>query len=262
MRASRAARVAARLGLVARGGFYLLLAYLAAAVAAGWGRRTGPANAHGALTTVSAAPLGVVALVAAAVGFAGFGLIRLAGAYADRRVGRWRRVTTAGQAVAYLAMAAGTATFLLGRTSTGSSRQESSTTAALVSTGPGRVVLAVAGLVVVGICVWQLVLAVRGGFADSLRTAQLSAAARRWATVVGRFGIVARAAAVLPVGALLVVAAVERQPTRAKDFNELLDALVRTPPGVVVAWCLVAGLLGFALYSFLEVPLRRVEAGD
>ena len=262
MRGSRTARVAARLGLVARGGFYLLLSFLAAAVSAGSGRRTGPANAHGALTTVAAAPLGVLALVAAGVGFAAFGVVRLAGAYADGRVGRWRRLTTAGQGLAYLAMAAGTVSFLLGRRSTGSSRQESSTAAALVSSAPGRAALAVAGVVVVGICVWQLVLAVRGGFADSLRTAELSATARRWATAVGRFGIVARAAAVLPVGALLAAAAVEREPARAKDLNELLDALLRTPPGQVIAWCLVAGLLAFALYSFLEAPLRRVEAGD
>lgn len=254
--------MAARLGLVARGVFYLLLAYLAAAVAAGWGPRTGPANAHGALSTVSATPLGGPALAGAGLGFAAFGVVRLAGAYGDRRVGLGRRLTTAGQGLGYLAMAAGTASFLLGRRSTGSSRQQDSTAAALAASAPGRAALAAAGLVVIGICVWQLALAARGGFADSLRTARLPAAARRWATALGRLGIAARAAAVLPVGALLVLAAVERRPGMARDLDELLDVLVRTPPGVVAAWGLAAGLAVFAVYSFLEAALRRVQAGD
>jgi hypothetical protein len=262
VRRSRAARVTARLGLVARGVFYLVLALLAAGVAADGGSRTGPANAHGALTTVAGNPLGELALVAAAVGFAAFGLQRLAGAYADRNVGRWRRLTTAGQALAYLAMAAAIARFLLGARSTGSSRQEDSTAAALVSSAPGQVLLAVVGLVTVGVCLWQLYLAVRGGFADSLDTSGLGRRTRRWAVVVGALGIAARATAVLPTGVLLVVAALWHRPSEARDLDELLHALARHPLGHVMVWCLAVGLAVFALYSFLEAPLRRVHAGD
>ncbi len=79
LRASHALRAAARLGLISRGLFYLLLAYLTAALAAGHTVRGSQVNANGALRAVSATPLGLVAL-AAAVGFAAFGLIRLVGA--------------------------------------------------------------------------------------------------------------------------------------------------------------------------------------
>lgn len=261
VRRSRAARVAARLGLFARGVFYLVLAYLAAAVAGGWGG-AGPVNAHGALTAVGSTPVGLLALVAAAVGFAAFGVVRLAGAYADRRVAGLRRLTTAGQALVYLAMGVATTSFLLGRRSTGSSRQEDSTAAVLASSLPGRVVLAVVGAVVVGVCVWQLVLVARGGYADSLRTWRLPERARRPADAVGRAGIAARAVAVLPAGALLVMAAVQRRPSDAKDLDQILEALVHRPYGDVAVWCLAGGLALFAAYSFLEVPLRRVEAGD
>ncbi len=259
-RHSDVARFAARGGLLSRGVLYLLLGYLAAALAAGWGGR--PANAHGALTTVAAQPAGWLALAGAAAGFAAFGLMRLAGAYGDRRVGRLRRLTTAGQAAFYLAMSTVTVLFLAGDREAGSSRQSDSTAARLVMSTPGRLLLATAGAVVVCVCLWQLRLAVQGGYADSLSTQRLGPRGRRVADVVGRVGIVARAAAVLPVGGLLVLAAWQARPGAARDLDELLDGLVRDPVGHVLVWVVAAGFVVFAAYSFVEVRYREVQAGD
>jgi hypothetical protein len=262
LRDSQTARVAARAGLVARAGFYLLLAYLAVGIALGWGRSRSQANAHGALTTVSAEPGGRLALVAAAVGFAAFALIRLAGAYADRRVGRWRRVSTAGQAVVYLAMAGGVVAFLVGDRSTGSAQQQDSTAAQMVMSTPGRLAMAVAGAVVVAVCAWQVRLAVQGGFADSLDTQGMSGQARAVTHGVARVGIVARAAAVLPLGGLLVLAAARADPGESRDLDQLLDVLARDPVGRPLVWVAATGFLVFACYTLVEVRYRRVEAGD
>lgn len=262
LRASPALRGLARLGLLSRAVLYLVLAYLAGAVAAGWGAGGPQANANGALTTVAATPLGELALVAAAVGFAAFGLIRLAGAYGDGRVGRLRRATTAGQALFYLTMSATTTSFLVGRRRTGSSQQEDSTVLALVSSPAGRVVLAVAGVVVVCVCLWQVRLALQGGFTDSLHVRQMDDSVLAATQVAGGVGILARALAVLPIGALMVVASVQARPGAAKDLDELLAALVRQPLGHVLVWAVAAGFLVFALYSLLEVPYRKVHAGN
>lgn len=259
LRSSRSARLAARGGLVARAGLYLLLALLAAAVAGGWNRDGVQANANGALTAVAARPAGWLALAAAAVGLAAFGTMRLAGAYADRTVRRLRRLTTAGQAVFYLAMAAGTTAFLLGDRRTGSTQQQDSTAVHLVATPVGRLLLAAAGVVVVAVCCWQVRLAVQGGFRDSLlRIGRGEDAAH----AIGRVGIVARAVAVLPVGALLVVAAVRGQARQARDLDQLLDVVVQQPAGRVVVWLVAAGFLVFAVYSLVEVRYREVQAGD
>jgi hypothetical protein len=254
------ARFAARGGLLARGFLYLILGYLAAALAAGLGRR--PANAHGALTTVAAQPAGWVALAGAAVGFAAFGVMRLAGAYGDRTVGRLRRLTTAGQAAFYLAMSAVTLVFLAGDRRTGSSRQSHSTAARLVVSTSGRLLLAAAGVVVVCVCLWQLRLAVQGGYADSLKTHRLGPRGQRVVDVVGRVGIVARAAVVLPLGGLLVLAAWQARPGAARDLDELLDGLVHHPVGHVLVWFVAAGFVVFATYTFVEVRYREVHAGD
>jgi hypothetical protein len=263
MRASRALRTLARVGLLSRAVLYLLLAYLAAAIAGGWHGEGGrPANANGALTTVAETPVGLVALVGAAVGFAAFGLVRLAGAYGDSSVGAPRRVTTAGQAAFYLAMSATTVAFLVGRRGTGSTEQGDSTVVSLVASPAGRVLLAAVGVAVVCVCLWQVRLAVQGGFADSLPTAEMRDGLVGATRVVGGIGIVARAAAVLPVGALLVVAAVAARPGAAKDLDELLMALARHPVGHPLVWAVAVGFLVFAVYSLLEVPYRQVHAGD
>lgn len=262
LRHSRAARTLARVGLTARAFFYLLLAYLAAGVAAGWGSSDTQANAHGALATIDAQPGGALALVAAAVGFGAFGLLRLASAYADRRVGGWRRLTTAGQATFYLAMAGGTVAYLMGEHGTGSAQQQDSTAMMLVGSPAGRLVMAATGLGIVAVCSWQLLLALRGGFADSLVTDHLSRRARSTLHRVGQVGIVARAAAVLPVGGLLLLAAVRGRPGEARDLDELLDALARDPVGQPLVWVTAAGFLVFGLYSLLEARYRAVHAGD
>ena len=262
VRSSEFVRRLARLGLVARALFYLLLAYLAAAVAGGWATDDRQANANGALTTVAQTSLGRVLLIAAAVGFFGFALARLSGALGDHRIGRFRRLTTAAQAAFYLAMAVTTMLFVLGRTSTGSSQQAATTTAAVLQQPWGRLTLAVVGGAVVIVCSWQIRLALQGGFADSLRLRDMSPRTQQAAQVVGRVGIIARALAVLPVGALLVVAAQTDQARQAKDLDQVLVALHESTVGNAVVWTVAAGFTVFALYSLIEVPYRRTHAGD
>jgi hypothetical protein len=262
VRSSEVVRRLARLGLVARALFYLLLAYLAAAVAGGWATDDRQANANGALTTVADTPWGRVALSAAAIGFLGFAFARFSGALGDHSIGRLRRLTTAAQACFYLAMGAATAWFVLGHTATGSSQQARSSTARVLQEPLGQVVLAVAGGTVLVVCGWQIRLAVRGGFADSLRLTDMGRRTQQAAQVVGRVGIIARALAVAPVGALLLVAALTDQAHRAKDLDQVLVALDESPAGSAVVWLVAVGFLVFALYSLLEVPYRRADAGD
>ena len=262
LRRSRSARLVARGGLLARGVLYLLLAYLAAAIAAGWGGGDTEANANGALTTVASQPAGWWALAGAAVGFAGFALIRLAGAYADQTVGRLRRLTTAGQALFYLAMSAATVAFLVGDGATGSSQQSDSTAMTLVASTGGRILMAAAGVAVVCVCLWQLRLAAQGGFTDSLRTSAMGERTRTAAHAVGRIGIVARAAAVVPVGGLLVLAAVQARAGASRDLDQLVDGLAHHPVGRPLVWVMAAGFVVFALYSLVEVRYREVHAGD
>ena len=177
-------------------------------------------------------------------------------------MGRLRRLTTAGQAMFYLAMSAATVTFLVADRTTGSSEQQDSTALRLVASTGGRFLMAGAGIAVVCVCLWQLRLAAQGGFTDSLRTREMGDRTQTMAHAVGRIGIVARAAAVVPVGGLLVLAAVQARAGASRDLDQLIDGLARHPVGRPLVWLLAAGFVVFALYSLVEVRYREVHAGD
>jgi hypothetical protein len=253
-------RLAARAGLVARGLFYLLLAGLVLNLL-GVGSGGGQANANGALTQVARAPVGFGLLAAAAAGFAAFGGVRIAGAVMDRRHGPWRRLSTAGQGVVYLAMAAVTASFVLGRRATGSEQQQRSTAATIIGLPFGRALLAGVGLVVLAMCAWQFVVAARGDFADSLTDENMSPATRRVVDVTARVGIPARALAVVPVGVFLVVAGVRADPGQAKGLDALLLDASRGAAGRALVVLAAAGFAVFAVYSLLEARYRQVASG-
>ena len=257
-------RVVARLGLVARGLFYLLLAGLAINVLTGAGRErggSGQANANGALTQVAHAPVGFALIAGAAVGFVVFALVRLGGAITDHRHGTLRRVSTGGQALLYLAMGVATAAFLLGSRATGSEQQQHSTAARVITLPFGRALLAAVGLIVLAMCTWQIVVAARGHFADTLRYDRMGPVSRRLVMVTARIGIPARAVAIVPVGVFLIVAAVQADPGKAKGLDALLLDLSRSPVGRLLGILAAAGFAVFAVYSLLEARYRQVSAG-
>jgi hypothetical protein len=286
----RAVRGVARLGLVARAAFYLLLAGLAVNLLVGVtgdqggqgggqgtgqgtgqatgqgsgqaaGQSGGQANANGALTQVAHAPVGFLLIAGAALGFAVFGVVRIVGAINDHRHGRLRRLSTAGQGLLYLAMGGATTSFLLGSRATGSEQQQRSTAAKVIALPFGRALLAVVGLVVLGMCVWQVVVAVRGHFADGLKHEEMGERARRVTQVTARIGIPARALAIAPVGLFLLVAAVRADPQQAKGLDALLLDASRNPVGRVLVVLAAAGFVVFAVYSLLEARYRRVSSG-
>ena len=121
--------------------------------------------------------------------------------------------------------------------------------------------LAVVGLVVLGMCAWQVVVAVRGHFADSLKDEEMGRRTRRLTLMTARIGIPARALAVAPVGLFLLVAAVRADPEQAKGLDALLLQASRSPLGRVLVVLAAAGFVIFAVYSLLEARYRQVSSG-
>jgi hypothetical protein len=149
--------------------------------------------------------------------------------------------------------------FLFGSRQTGSEQAQHTETSTVLSWPGGRILVAVAGLVVVGVCAYQIKCAVTQDFTDgmSLRTAP------RWVCrlvdVAGTVGIAARALVFVPIGVLLLVAAAEADPAHAKGLDAELATLARQSwwgPAVLVL--VAAGLVVFACYAALEARYRRV----
>ncbi len=260
VRASRTATVLAAAGLIARAGFYLLLAHLVVRVILTDGGP--PANAAGALETAASTPLGLIPVGLAALGFFVFGLSRLLGALRDRTASILSRVTTALQGLFSLGLSEVPASYVLGSRSTGSEHQQRTTTSRLLLLPAGRVILVAVGLIFIGTCAWQVNTAVRTRFTESLRTDSAAPWLRFVIRITGRVGITARALVFLPMGVLLIVAAVRVDPSKAKGLDGALSILAHNAWGRVLLGGVATGFTVFATYSLLEARYRDVDAGD
>ena len=241
--------------------FYVVLATLTAMLLLPRSSTAPQTNANGVLTEVGKSRLGVLLLVAAALAFVAFGLIRLAGALTDERHGWLRRLGTAGQAVVYLGMAIVVGSFLLGQRSAGSEQQQRRSADAVLALPGGRWLLAAAGVAILAVCAWQFTVAAKGHFADALHLEQMGRDARTLTILTARVGIPARALAFLPVGVLLLVGAARAEPNQVKGLDALLRQLTVSVWGRILVSLVAVGFVVFAAYSFLEARYRRVSSG-
>jgi hypothetical protein len=249
---------AARAGLFARAGFYLVLAALVADMAVnGGGRQT---NGHGALELVASTAIGEVLIGFAALGFLLLGLVRIAAALRDRASDVGSRVTTGLQGGFYCALTTVPVSFLAGKRSTGSEQSQHREAGEVLGLPGGRVIVFGVALILIGICLWQIRGAVRTDFADGLRLPPRHPWIRELTVWSGRAGIVARAFTFLPVGGFLIAAAVDVNPGKADGLDAELLTLSHEPWGSPVLWAIVAGLLTFAVYSALEATYRDLTS--
>lgn len=257
----RGFRVVARSGLVARAGFYVLLAGLAVDVAVMRGHGGKQANAHGALSLVAGDPWGKLAVLLTAVGFFVLGAARVVGAVRDGELPVWRRTTTALQGLFYVALTWVPLSFVLGQRQTGSEQTQHAETARVLSWPGGRWLVIAVGVVVVAVCGWQIRTAWTRDFTDGMGMRKRSRSVRRLITWLGVVGIVARALIFVPIGVFLVVAGVQADPRHADGLDATLAALARQPWGPAALGVVAAGLVAFAAYSLLEARYRRVARG-
>lgn len=256
-RAERIAVVASRFGLASRGGFYLLLAALVIRLAAEG--NSGPqADANGALSTVASNPVGDVAVAAVAVGFLAFGATRLWSAWHDRRSSTWRRTTTGLQGAFYLLLTWIPLSYVLGNHTTGSNQSQHHAAGDLLRLPAGRELVALLGVIAVGVCANQIRTALTEEYAEGMQTGRAPQWVGWLVRVAALVGIPARAMVFLPIGVCLVIAAVQADPAHAQGLDQLLAKLSGHWWGVVLLVLVALGLLVFATYSFLEARYRKV----
>ena len=260
MAGSRVARVSARAGYVARVGFYLLLAGLVARTAYDGGTAGRQTNAHGALSVIAQTLLGKVAIAAAAAGFVLLGAERMAAAVRDRRAERRQRALTALQGAFYLALTWVPLSFLLGNSQAGSEQAQHQETASILGWPAGREIVVAIGLVVIGVCAYQVRMAVTQQFTDGLSLRGSPRWVKAFAEAAGTIGIAARAVVFLPIGVFLIVAAVQSDAGHAKGLDaELATVAQQSWWGPAALGLVAAGLLVFAAYSAVEARYRRID---
>jgi hypothetical protein len=248
----------ARVGLVARGVVYAVIGILAFKLAVGSGGKT--TSQSGALQTIAKQPFGVVLLVALAIGLGAYAIWRLiegvAGSRPDDDGALQRRVAAVGSAIAYAALCVTAVKIVAGaHASSGSPKPEA---AGVLGWPGGPVIVAIGGLVVVGVGVYQGYKGIARRFLEDSHTERMGQGTETAFTTLGVVGHVARAVTFLLIGYGLIKAALDYSAKSAVGLDGALQKLVHASAGPLLLGVVALGFIAFALYSIADARYHRV----
>ncbi len=268
--ARRAAREASpwierlgRLGYAAKGIVYALVGVLALQAALGTGGAT--TDTQGALERIVRAPFGRVLLAIVALGLAGYALWRFvqAGLDTDNKGADAKGVVTRGAyaviGAVYVGLALSAARLVLGGAGGGGGDAAAQGwTGRLLARPFGQWLVGLAGVVVIGIGVYQLSRGYRAAFREELKLGEMSAAEEEWATRAGRIGHAALGVVSGIIGAFLIVAARQARPEEARGLAGALAALAARPYGPWLLGVVAIGLIAYGGFMLVEARYRRM----
>lgn len=252
-----------RLGYAANGLVYVLIGGLALQAALGQGGDT--TDPAGALGHMIQAPFGRVLLAVVAIGLIGYAVWRMLQAALDtEHHGRELKgiVARCGYAIAaftYAGFASSAVAMLAGGAARpGEDQSAQDRTAWLLSHPFGAWLVVLAGLVMVGVGLNQLVLAWRGTLDRELQTHDINPRLREVVSVAARMGNMARGIAFGVIGAFLVLAGVQARPDQARGLGGALNSLAQQPFGPWLVGLVGLGLIGYGVHMLVAARYRRM----
>jgi hypothetical protein len=261
-------KAAGRLGLAARGALYCVAGLLALRLATGSAEEV---DRGAVLDWLVDQPLGRLLVAILAIGFAGYAIWRFARAVTGAREGgkpkegasdAAQRLADVGRGLVYVALTATAIKILTrgDRASDGDQKEQEWTARFLEATG-GRVLVAVAGLAILGGGIYLAVKGIRMKFEDKLRSEEMRPWQRTWLPRLGLVGYTARGIVFAVIGFFLVRAAVTYDPTEAVGVDGALKRLLEHGAGRALVLGIAVGLFAFGLFSFVEARWRKVLEG-
>ena len=250
----------ARAGLIAYGVVHLLIGWLAVQIA--WSASDGKsADTSGALRTVAAQPFGRILLWLVAVGLVALALWQASEAiwgYRNREgASRVRKQVSSGaMAVIYVALGVSAALVALGSGSSSSRSQQQATSGVLEWPG-GRVIVVVAGLIIIAVGVAHVVKGVKKSFAEEIDTSSMPAGASESVARLGQIGYIAKGVALGLVGGLLSYATVtfDRQK---QGLDGAMQTILAQPFGRFLLTAAALGFVAFGVFAILQSRYRRM----
>lgn len=256
---SEPVKLGARIGLVAYGITYLLVAWLALHVAFGGGGG-GQTDQSGAFQTIAAQPFGRVLLWVLVAGFVAVALWRLEQAVfatagvQDSSEQIKKRVEAGARAALFVALAV-----LAARTAAGGGGSTSGeqATAGVLGWPGGRFLVGAVGLVVVAVAVVKIKHGWEKKFLEDMDLPS-DRHARRAVERLGQVGSVAKGVSLGLIGVLIVVAAVRFDPSQANGLDPALKALAGQPFGVFLLAAVALGLAAYGVFCLFDAKYHRV----
>lgn len=256
---SRAFEWLSRAGFVARAAIYAIIGVLALKLAIGSGGKL--TNQHGALTTVANQPFGSLLLTLLAIGLGGYALWRLFRAALGRGPegsdSGFERIAALASGLAYGALCVLAVEILIGSGSSSSANPQNAA-AGILGWPAGPWIVGAAGLVMIGVALYQGYKGITQKFLDDSKTEEMSPSVRKWIGRIGTVGHLARAVVFGLIGIFLIKAAIDYDPKTAVGLDGALAKLTNQPYGSVLLGIVAAGLIAFALYSLSDARYRKI----
>lgn len=254
----------ARIGYVAKGVVYAIVAWFAVDAAFNAGGQT--TGSKGALAQIVDETYGQVLLILVAIGLAAYSFWRFVQAIADPD---GRGTDAKGIVVRTGYFASGVVHSLLvvwagrlisggggGASGGGGQDGASSFASTLMSESYGQWLVGIVGAIIVGFGIAQFVYGYQERFKKRLRLSEMSTRAREWAIRSGKAGLMARGVVFWVMGGFFIVAAYRADPSQAKGLGESLRALEQAPYGPYLLGVVGIGLVGYAIYLFVQARYR------
>ena len=255
------ARGLGRLGFIAKGLLYGVVAIIALDVALGDRKKAQPEE--GAIAAISEQPFGEVLLVLLAIGLAGYVLWRL-------KIAIWgppgesgphataERIGSVALAVTYAGLFIYTVRFLT-TDHAHSETEPDSVTKSLLDEPYGVALVIAIGAVLIGVGAYEAYRSASHKFMEQLELERMNEHEERVATVAGTAGHAALAVVSSMIGAFLIKAAVEHDPKEAIGLDGALQELASQSLGPVILGIVAVGLLVYGGYcAFFESRYRKV----
>jgi Domain of Unknown Function (DUF1206) len=259
----------ARGGLVAKGVSFGLVGVLAIQLAAGGGGGKATSR-QGALQSLAQHGFGKVALALLAIGFAGYAIWRFVQAFAEREddegeakgeAKKWgKRAGYVGRGLIYAGLAFTTAKILVGSGGQQSQNAKAHQTTATVLDWPaGRWLVGVAGLILVGVGLWNLYRGLTRKFEDKWRTGEMREVERKWGGRSGVAGHMARFVVFGLIGVFVTKAAIDYNPKEAIGLDGALQKLAHAAYGPYLLGVTAFGLVCYGIYCLVDARYRDVS---
>ena len=250
----------ARAGLAARGVVYLVIGILAVKLALGEGGKA--TNQQGALQTIAEQPLGTALLIMVAIGLAGYAtwrLLRAAIGHGPEGADDTKeRIAGLVSGIGYAALCVTAVKILAGSGGGGGGSNPDKATGGVLGWPGGTWLVAIVGVIIVGVGLEQGYKAVKKKFLEDSKTEEMSHRVRQGFTALGVAGHLARMVVFALIGYFLIKAALDYDPDEAIALDGALAHLGQSSYGPILLGAVAAGLVCFGAYSIADARFRKV----
>jgi hypothetical protein len=261
----------ARAGWLAKGAVYTIAGFLALSVAAkasGWAESTSTAGTQeaspaGAIKTVAGSGGGTFVLWLLAIGMLLYAAWRLVAALLPGDTdaeAMAHRIGYFASAVVYVTFAISAIALARDSKNPDGNQRVTDISATIMKNGLGRVVIGLAGLIVIGVGVYRVFKGIKLDVEEELDMSGMSPARAKWTERLGAIGEVGRGIGFSLVGFFLLRSAMTYNVNEATGLDGALRRVAVHSWGVVLVLIVGVGFVAYGLFCLTTFTHRRLEA--